>query len=1092
MATVSGGLAMRGGVAGGGSAVFAVQAASLKGEDKFIAEPDVRRWMSATARKRRGAETRGDLLACFAVFDGHVNASASSHAERRMLPALLECGADEPEALLETSCVSAFESVERSFKRGGTCGACFSRSGRGPEGGSTACVVLLQRRRAPAGPRLDVVAANAGDSGALLVHLRDRADDRADGPDARADSRSPAPPDDDAPASFTRLTRDHNPDDPLEAARLADAGARLGRMRKGGVDVGPMRSYPGGLAVSRALGDFGSPAVVCLPEVTRHHVPPRGARVVIASDGLWNAMIDAEVAKTTADASTPEEAADALMRSVVERRGLHDDVTIVVVDIPEPARAFDDDEDDTGDRTTAAVATEPRSRSDGPARKPPPPAAPSIRAARRVVEADVTVRRGLSFDGGSRALANGVGDGGGEDDDEARKRGGKRGGGGGIGCFSFLCGSGSGGDSALDAVDDAFSDGSLLDDYDLGAVLGRGQYGSVRIAYLRPGRRGSEDVDDDVRGASAGHPSSSSRRAFAVKSVATDGARSSLDRVRKEVDTMLAVSGRHPCLPVVHAAYEQTSPGGVRVVHIVTDAYLGGDLVEGVARRGAMTARDWETVAAQLLGAVHFLHAVGVVHRDVKPENVMLKRAWVGAASPRVALVDFGSAAFARGAGKEDALRGFAGTKFFGAPECFRGVGAHGAKSDVWSLAVTLLALLVGTPPTRDVDAAWRELQRGSIPPSMRPGDDVPPRLLELVRFMLVADPRERPDASEALARAPWLLREEERERSERERDGNAESRGGAPSRLSRSVVARASAETGTGTGTGTGDEALAGAGLRAAVDAARARYRRSAAFVLSVLLDARRAKKLVAELRRGSSSRDENDAAEEEVSAATLEAALRTVGAADAAMQLELLAEQVAAEACADAGADADSTDPDSTDASANANAARAVRDSLSVETRRVADLAELHARHRRVYEAVAGGASTRDGALRDEQRARRRLNAGDSVHAGMLMAMLTRVSSRTSLSAAIGGERRGGSGSNSNSNSQSRRGASRGDGSGSGRGARRAEAEANDAATSDADAIRTEEVVVAATPPRRMGTGLPRTDSWLDERTVDAYGRG
>ena len=120
---------MRGGVAGGGSAVFAVQAASLKGEDKFIAEPDVRRSTSATARKRRGAETSGDLLACFAVFDGHVNASASSHAERRMLPALLECGANEPEALLETSCVSAFESVERSFKRGGTCGACFSRSG---------------------------------------------------------------------------------------------------------------------------------------------------------------------------------------------------------------------------------------------------------------------------------------------------------------------------------------------------------------------------------------------------------------------------------------------------------------------------------------------------------------------------------------------------------------------------------------------------------------------------------------------------------------------------------------------------------------------------------------------------------------------------------------------------------------------------------------------------------------------------------------------------------------------------------------------------------------------------------------------------
>ena len=1066
MATVSGGLAMRGGVAGGGSAVFAVQAASLKGEDKFIAEPDVRRSTSATARKRRGAETSSDLLACFAVFDGHVNASASSHAERRMLPALLECGANEPEALLETSCVSAFESVERSFKRGGTCGACFSRSGGAPRGGTTACVVLLHLCRGPAGPHLDVVAANAGDSGALLVQKR------------RDEQRSPTPSDDDAPASFTRLSRDHNPDDPLEAVRLANAGARLGRMRQGGEEVGPVRSYPGGLAVSRAIGDFGSPAVVCVPEVTRHRVPPRGARVVVASDGLWNAMIDAEVAKMTADAYTPEEAADALMRCVVRRRGVHDDVTIVVVDVPEPARAFEDDERDdrtsTGggdDRTVAVSETiEPPPSSSSAATEPP-----SDGRSRnpRAVEADVTVRRGVSFD-----LANGVD---GDDEKDARKSGGRRGGGGGFGdgggfgCFSFLCGSRSAGDDAFDAVDDAFSDGSLLDEYDLGAVLGRGQYGSVRLAYRREAGASSvraSSVGAEVRASSARASSEASassvkasadassfpRRAFAVKSVATDGARSSLDRARREVDTMLAVSGRHPCLPVVHAAYEQKSPGGVRVVHVVTDAYFGGDLVEGVARRGAMTARDWETIAAQLLGAVHFLHAVGVVHRDVKPENVMLKRAWVVDAAPRVALVDFGSAAFARGAGKENALRGFAGTKFFGAPECFRGVGAHGAKSDVWSLAVTLLALLVGTPPTRDVDSAWRALQDGSIPASMRPGDDTPTRLLELVRFMLVADPRARPSASEALARASWLLREEVRDR-----DGD--------------------------------EDAVTGAGFRATVDAARARYRRSAAFELSVLLDARRAKKLLAELRRESSRRDE-DVAEEEVSAATLEAALRTVGAVDAAMQLELLAEQVAAEACADS-TDACGFDPRSVavanaNANANANASRAVRDALSVETRRVADLAELHARHRRVYEAVAGGASTRDGALREEQRARRRLNAGDSVHAGMLMAMLTRVSSRASLAAAVGGEIGGGSGSNSISNSPSTRRACREDGCGSRRGARRAEEEMHDAATSGAEATGTFASEEEARDAAPRGRGAPRTDSWLDERTVDAYGKG
>ena len=75
-------------------------------------------------------------------------------------------------------------------------------------------------------------------------------------------------------------------------------------MRQGGEEVGPVRSYPGGLAVSRAIDDFGSPAVVCVPEVTRHRVPPRGRARRRRPHGLWNAMIDAEVAKMTADAYT--------------------------------------------------------------------------------------------------------------------------------------------------------------------------------------------------------------------------------------------------------------------------------------------------------------------------------------------------------------------------------------------------------------------------------------------------------------------------------------------------------------------------------------------------------------------------------------------------------------------------------------------------------------------------------------------------------------------------------------------------------------------------------------------------------------------
>ena len=121
-------------------------------------------------------------------------------------------------------------------------------------------------------PRVDVLGANAGDSGALLVFEGaeegvDQNDDADEAmvplPEAGGTTRSKPPP-------MTKwLTRCHSPEDPLEAKRLTDAGARLGRMRRDGVEVGPMRSYPGGYAVSRAIGDFDAPHVVCTPEVKR-------------------------------------------------------------------------------------------------------------------------------------------------------------------------------------------------------------------------------------------------------------------------------------------------------------------------------------------------------------------------------------------------------------------------------------------------------------------------------------------------------------------------------------------------------------------------------------------------------------------------------------------------------------------------------------------------------------------------------------------------------------------------------------------------------------------------------------------------------
>ena len=465
MAAVPGGFAMGDGETRAGAISYAVQMYALKGEDKFVAVPDVfcetgdRPPSARRAKAKRGARAAGasgaadeedaedfdaarsgDFLSCFAVFDGHVNATASSHCERAVLNELLRCGADAPDAPLESACASAFERVERSYASAGSCFpsllACIpasrgggGRGGKAREGGTTASVVCVQRRRPDAGgePRVDVVAANAGDSGSLLVHFK--------APIVGQPSRSPRLTaeirksiDEDAATApdmpdFRRLTRDHNPDDPFEARRLVDAGARLGRMRQGGEEVGPMRTYPGGLAVSRAIGDLNAPAVICRPECTRVPVPPAGGRLVLASDGLWNALGDAEVATVAHEAESAAEAAAALMRAVMQRRGAHDDITIVVVDVPPPpprrcargpprgARAPGrrEPEQAARDRTRTAAGKKkrrlagPRSAAPfaGAGRGAPPEwaetradQARANRGRKFDVQADVTVRRG--------------------------------------------------------------------------------------------------------------------------------------------------------------------------------------------------------------------------------------------------------------------------------------------------------------------------------------------------------------------------------------------------------------------------------------------------------------------------------------------------------------------------------------------------------------------------------------------------------------------------------------------------------------------------------------------------------------------------
>jgi len=191
----------------------------------------------------------------------------------------------------------------------------------------------------------------------------------------------------------------------------------------------------------------------------------------------------------------------------------------------------------------------------------------------------------------------------------------------------------------------------------------------------------------------------------------------------------------HPNVAQVHDYGEVSTPSG----HV---PYLVMELVEGqsLADRLAAGPVPWPqaaAIAAQVAAGLAAAHRLGVVHRDVKPGNIMLTPA--GAK-----VLDFGIATLAHG---RDADGGrLVGTPTYTAPERMR-PGAATPAGDVYSLGVVLYEMLTGRPPRAYAD--WAQALAapiGEVPPISAPG--VPARLVALTMACLSVDPGRRPSAS--------------------------------------------------------------------------------------------------------------------------------------------------------------------------------------------------------------------------------------------------------------------------------------------------------------------------------------------------------
>src|SRR4051812_16066098 len=252
--------------------------------------------------------------------------------------------------------------------------------------------------------------------------------------------------------------------------------------------------------------------------------------------------------------------------------------------------------------------------------------------------------------------------------------------------------------------------------YELGGLLGHGGMAEVyRAADTRLGR--------DV----------------AIKVLRSDLARDPtfLSRFRREAQS--AASLNHP---MIVAVYDTGQDNGVTppLPYIVMEYIRGKTLREVLQSEGRLTPQRATEIVADVCSALDYSHRAGIIHRDIKPGNVMLT------GEGAVKVMDFGIArAVAATTSTVTATAAVMGTAQYLSPEQARGEAVD-ARSDIYSAGVLFYELLTGRPPFQGdspVAIAYQHVREDPPPPSTYE-PDLPPDLDAIVLKALAKNPDNR------------------------------------------------------------------------------------------------------------------------------------------------------------------------------------------------------------------------------------------------------------------------------------------------------------------------------------------------------------
>eukprot|EP00270_Netrium_digitus_P004337 TRINITY_DN1538_c0_g1_i4.p1 TRINITY_DN1538_c0_g1~~TRINITY_DN1538_c0_g1_i4.p1 ORF type:complete len:458 (+),score=25.06 TRINITY_DN1538_c0_g1_i4:125-1498(+) len=267
----------------------------------------------------------------------------------------------------------------------------------------------------------------------------------------------------------------------------------------------------------------------------------------------------------------------------------------------------------------------------------------------------------------------------------------------------------------------------------LGEKLGQGQLGVVHACHCK------------VTGEIVGACKSISKEMLKSRALYTI--------VLSEIAAMKVICG-HTNVLELKAVFEDDD-----AVHLIIDMCMGGDLFKHLSSVERLEESAAARLVQQILLGLQHCHNRGVVHRDVKPENILITHfspsGPQGRSEPQIKLADFGFAALVNAG---DSTSGFFGSPLYMAPEIIQHI-SYGPSVDVWSVGVILFTALCGFMPFYGSDSeVFAQVLQGDshLDFQSSPWDIISPMAKDIVQRMLRKEPSERISIEEAL-RHPWI-----------------------------------------------------------------------------------------------------------------------------------------------------------------------------------------------------------------------------------------------------------------------------------------------------------------------------------------------